>query len=94
MSAFVWLGMVSAAYARTAESIADEAWKYLQLSDNFTYNRSDSALWASLKALELAKRSDDPELLSQAHRSASIAFGDMGLYDEAIEQAYLGHCTH
>lgn len=89
LSAYVWLGVVSAFCAETTESIADEAWNYLQLSDNYAYNRSDSALWASLKALELAKRSNDLELLSQAHRSASIAFGDMGLYDEAIEQAYL-----
>jgi two-component sensor histidine kinase len=81
--------VVSTVYAESPATAADEAWEYLQLSDNFTYNRSDSALWASLKALELAKQTDDLELLSKAHRSASIAFGDMGLYDEAIEQAYL-----
>lgn len=81
--------VVSTVYAESPATAADEAWEYLQLSDNFTYNRSDSALWASLKALELAKQTDDQELLSQAHRSASIAFGDMGLYNEAIEQAYI-----
>ncbi len=81
--------VVSTVYAESPAITADEAWEYLQLSDNFTYNRSDSALWASLKALELAKQTDDLELLSKAHRSASIAFGDMGLYNEAIEQAYI-----
>lgn len=73
---------------QTVTPIAKQAREYLSLADEFTYNRSDSALWAALNALELSKQTDDLELLSEAHRSVSIAYGDMGLYDDAIEQAY------
>ncbi|MEQ8713719.1 MAG: sensor histidine kinase [Cyclobacteriaceae bacterium] len=70
------------------ETIEDQLDYYIGLTDGFGYNDNDSALWASLKAVEIAHQINTYDALGQAYRVAGIYYGDAGLYDQAIISTY------
>lgn len=61
---------------------------YVALTDIWGYNRSDSALWASEKAIDIAHQIGTYRALAHAYNVAGIYYGDVGLYDVAIESGY------
>ncbi len=73
--------------AQTGE-IQDRITAYIDLTDFFGYNRSDSALWASKQAVKLASEYGDLELLAQSYKVLGIYYGDVGLYEQAISATY------
>lgn len=61
---------------------------YFKLNEAYSFDRLDSALWASLQALEIAKQLNDLAQLATAYRVLGTSYGDVGLYDLAIENTY------
>lgn len=93
---FWGLVLINSAFAqskmesRTTEQIELEAEfdVYLSLADEFEYTRVDSALWASLEAIEVAKKLGNFQKLALAHKVAGIYYSDAGLYEKSVDSYY------
>lgn len=68
--------------------LEDKLDAYISLTDIWSYNRSDSALWAAENAVKIARQLGDYASLGISHKVASICYGDVGLYDIAIDYSY------
>jgi two-component sensor histidine kinase len=60
-----------------------------KLTNVYSYDQTDSALWCSLEMVRLAKEMRDYVLIGDAFKLTSVYYSSAGLYDQALTDAYM-----
>jgi two-component system, sensor histidine kinase PdtaS len=88
--AFVLCGQTKISFLQITRegSLQEQFDAHIRLLDFYDYDNQDSALISSLKLVQIAKEIKSYDLLAEAHKSLSISYRGVGLYDYALTNSY------